>query len=57
MSRSTFTAGVDAGDRYSHLLSLLDTETGEVVEESRVSTSPAAMERRFSACEPRCASP
>ena len=51
MSRSTFTAGVDVGDRYSHLC-LLDTETGEVVEESRVSTSPAAMERRFSACGP-----
>lgn len=51
MSRSTFTAGVDVGDRYSHLR-LPDTETGEVVEESRVGTSPAAMERRFSACGP-----
>ncbi len=37
MSRSTFTAGVDVGDRYSHLCPL-DTETSEVVEESRVST-------------------
>ncbi len=51
MSRPTLTAGVDVGDRYSHLC-LRDTETGGVVEGSRVSTSPAAMERRFSACEP-----
>ena len=50
MSHPNFTAGIDVGDRYSHLC-LLDTKTGEVIEESRVSTSPAAMERRFHGCE------
>ena len=50
MSHPNFTAGIDVGDRYSHLC-LLDTKTGEVIEESRVSTSPAAIERRFHGCE------
>ncbi|MDQ5828126.1 MAG: hypothetical protein M3441_28775 [Chloroflexota bacterium] len=48
---STITAGLDLGDRYSHLC-LIDTESGEVVEEGRISTNPKAFERRFSGCEP-----
>jgi transposase len=47
----SLTAGIDIGDRYSYLC-LLDTETGEVVEESRISTTPAAFEGRFSGSEP-----
>ncbi len=43
--------GVDVGDRHSHLCAI-DTETGEVVEESRINTTPAAFERRFSSTEP-----
>jgi len=48
---STITAGLDLGDRYSHFC-LLDTESGEVVEEGRISTNPKAFQRRFSGCEP-----
>ena len=40
-------AGIDLGDRYSHLC-LLDTENGEVIEESRIATNREAFERRFS---------
>jgi predicted NBD/HSP70 family sugar kinase len=32
------TAGIDIGDRYSHLC-LLDTESGEVIEEGRIPTN------------------
>jgi transposase len=45
------TAGIDLGDRYSHLC-LLDTENGEVVEEGRIATNRQAFERRFSGAEP-----
>ena len=45
------TAGIDIGDRYSHLC-LLDTESGEVIEEGRISTNTKAFERRFSDAEP-----
>ena len=48
---SSFTVGVDVGDRHSYLC-LLDTESGEVVEESRIATNPTAFERRFSGVEP-----
>ncbi len=41
------TVGLDVGDRMSRL-ALLD-ETGEVVEESQVRTTPAALHRRFAA--------
>ena len=44
-------AGIDLGDRYSHLC-LLDTENGEVIEESRIATNREAFERRFSGAEP-----
>lgn len=45
------TAGIDIGDRYSHLC-LLDTESGEVIEEGRIPTNTKAFERRFSDAEP-----
>lgn len=40
------TAGLDLGDRYSHLC-LIDTESGEVIEEGRLRTTPKAFRRRF----------
>ena len=46
-SHPSVTIGIDVGDRYSHLC-VLDDESGEVIEESRITTSPAAFERRFS---------
>ncbi len=45
------TAGLDLGDRYTHLC-LIDTHSGEVIEETRLATSPEAFERRFSTSEP-----
>jgi hypothetical protein len=45
------TAGINLGDRYTHLC-LLDSENGEVIEESRIPTSPKAFERRFSGTAP-----
>lgn len=51
MSQLEVTAGLDLGDRYSHLC-LIDTHSGAVIEESRLATSPEAFERRFSASEP-----
>lgn len=48
---NTTTIGVDIGDRHSHLC-LLDTETGDVVEEARITTNPAAFERRFAGSAP-----
>lgn len=50
MSRHSITAGIDVGDRYSHLC-LLDNQSGEVIEEGRISTNPEAFERRFSGSE------
>jgi transposase len=44
-------AGIDLGDRYSHLC-LIDTENGEMIEESRIATNREAFERRFSGAEP-----
>jgi transposase len=48
---STITVGLDLGDRYSYLC-LCDTGSGEVLEEGRITTSPKALERHFSGCEP-----
>src|SRR5919202_5106302 len=45
------TAGLDLGDKYSHLC-LLDTRSGEVVEEGRLRTTPETLKRRFSGCGP-----
>jgi transposase len=44
------TAGLDLGDNYSYLC-LIDTLSGEVIEEGRVRTTPEALRRRF-ASEP-----
>jgi transposase len=44
------TAGLDLGDKYSYLC-LIDTLSGEVVEEGRLRTTPEALRRRF-ASEP-----
>jgi transposase len=41
------TAGLDLGDKYS-LLCLIDTQSGEVIEEGRLRTTPEALRRRFS---------
>jgi transposase len=47
---TTLTVGLDVGDRYVQVC-VLD-ETGEVVEESRLPTKAAALERRFAHCDP-----
>src|SRR5215204_6569647 len=44
------TAGLDLGDRYSYLC-LIDTESGEVIEEGRLRTTPEAF-RRFASEQP-----
>jgi transposase len=44
------TAGLDLGDKYSYLC-LIDTESGEVMEEGRLRTSPEAFRRRFASEE------
>ncbi len=41
------TAGLDLGDKYSYLLCLIDQESGEVIEEGRLRTTPEALRRRF----------
>jgi hypothetical protein len=38
-SKPSMTLGIDLGDKYSHLC-LLDTESGEVIEEGRLRTTP-----------------
>ena len=40
------TAGLDIGDKYSYLC-LLDSESGEVIQEGRLRTTPKAFRRRF----------
>lgn len=40
------TVGLDLADKYSYLC-VLDTETGELVEESRLRTIPYELRRRF----------
>src|SRR5215212_5329514 len=40
------TAGLDLGDKYSYLC-LIDTQSGEVIEEGRLRTTPDAFRRRF----------
>src|SRR5215218_11315369 len=48
---ATMTAGLDLGDKYSHLC-LIDTESGEVVEEGRLRTTPEVLRRRFASERP-----
>ena len=45
------TVGLDLGDKYSYLC-LIDSESGEVIEEGRLRTSPEAFRRRFSSERP-----
>jgi transposase len=45
--KPSMTVGIDLGDKYSFLC-LLDTESGEVIEEGRLRTTPEALRRRFS---------
>jgi transposase len=45
------TAGLDLGDKYSHLC-LIDIESGEVMEEGRLRTTPEAFSRRFASERP-----
>lgn len=52
-SQLDVTVGIDLGDRHSHLC-LLDTNSGEIIEESRIPTTSTGFERRFSGCEPMC---
>ena len=49
--RPQVTAGLDIGDKYSYLC-LIDTQSGEVVEEGRLRTTPEAFRRRFSSERP-----
>jgi transposase len=49
--RPKLTAGLDLGDRYSYLC-LIDTVSGEVIEEGRLRTSPEATRRRFVSVQP-----
>src|ERR687897_71917 len=44
--RPNMTAGLDIGDKYSYLC-LIDTDSGEVIEEGRLRTTPKALRRRF----------
>jgi transposase len=45
------TAGLDIGDKYSYLC-LIDQQSGEVIEEGRLRTSPEAFKRRFASERP-----
>jgi transposase len=45
------TAGLDLGDKYSYLC-LIDQQSGEVIEEGRLRTSPEALRRRFASEQP-----
>jgi transposase len=49
--RPKITAGLDLGDKYSYLC-LIDQESGEVVEEGRLRTTPEALRRRFGSEQP-----
>jgi len=45
------TVGLDLGDNYSYLC-LIDTQSGEIMEEGRLPTTSEALERRFSSERP-----
>jgi transposase len=44
--RPKMTAGLDLGDKYSYLC-LIDTQSGETIEEGRLRTTPEALRHRF----------
>jgi transposase len=45
------TAGLDLGDKYSYLC-LIDSESGEVIEEGRMRTTPETFRRRLASEQP-----
>src|ERR671912_1224243 len=45
------TAGLDLGDKYSYLC-LIDQESGEMIEEGKLRTTPEAFRRRFGSEQP-----
>jgi hypothetical protein len=45
------TAGLDLGDKHSYLC-LINTDTAEVIEESRLRTTPETLRQRFEGLEP-----
>src|SRR5688572_26268915 len=45
------TAGLDLGDKYSYLC-LIDQQSGEIMEEGRLPTTPEALRRRFASERP-----
>jgi hypothetical protein len=45
------TAGLDLGDKYSYLC-LIDQQSGEVIEEGRLRTTPETLRRRFASEQP-----
>ena len=45
------TVGLDLGDKHSYLC-LIDQQSGEVVEEGRLRTTPEAFRRRFTSEQP-----
>jgi transposase len=45
------TAGLDLGDKYSYLC-LIDSQSGEVIEEGRLRTTPGDFRRRFCSEQP-----
>ena len=49
--RPKTTAGLDLGDKYSYLY-LIDQESGEVMEEGRLRTTPEAFRGRFASEQP-----
>jgi transposase len=49
--RLKMTAGLDLGDKYSYLC-LLDTQSGEIMEEGRLRTTPESLRRRFASERP-----
>jgi transposase len=49
--RPKMTAGLDLGDKYSRLC-LIDSQSGEVMEEGRLRTTPEAFRRRFASEQP-----
>jgi transposase len=49
--RPNMTAGLDIGDKHSYLC-LIDQQSGEVMEEGRLSTTPEAFRRRFVSEQP-----
>ena len=49
--RPKMTAGLDLGDKYSYLC-LIETQSGEVIEEGRLRTTPEAFRRRFASEQP-----